>query len=1163
MATVNLILGPVASVKATVLLADGITPSRGGGIRLATNSIVLTGITDSNGQYTFNCIPVPCMISLYVEDAAGLGIGKARGELTRNGEVLDLGTIVLDDKPIFVTVVNPASGAVNVPVNPVLRVLFSEPAAPDTLTPGNIYLAQGSNRVSGILLPDTDNRGITFKPTEPLQSFTLYTLVVKEGVTDLVGRKLALPQSVSFITIDTIQPVLTAISPGNGTVQAAAGTVVRISFSEALDALSLSGITLSTGETAIPVKVDLIQNSTVVALSPLLLLDYNRSYTVAVSGVRDLAGNVMTGMVRASFSTIDTIPPTIMSLAMPDDSDLITGNSVQLTAAVTDNDVAFIDFFVDEQSVGRVATAPFTLPVTLPKEGLVHLKAIAQDKVGNRGAAALLDIQVSQDQAPGVAIVSPDAGSTLCTGAPFTVTVQGSDDLGVTAVTLTISGGMAAGQTKTVTVGKNVSTLFSFMAPVSIGRDTVIVLTALATDSSGASSRPVSRTLLLRDTTAPTISLSPGQTAKYKPGETAMVTVAVSDNLGVSHIVCSAVGAVTATQSFDPALQTAEMEVFSFAIPVGALSSAGITVSCTAFDAAGNNTSASLTLTVADIVAPTVVSTSPADSSVNVPTTAVFTLAFSETIDPASVTAGMVLLTSANGPVPGVLTVAGNGLSLTFKPDNQLGLSRTYTFTLKAGVRDVSGNATVDNFAATFTTQGPDSDLVGYWPLDGDWKDYSGKGHSGTPVNGVTFSSDHAVGTQAGSFRNGSGYVSVGNLYGNFPDNTYSIEAWVKLYDTGNGNRKTIAGGVGSYADYALGIIENQFTVYSFNGSIGYYAQSGFIPETGRWYHVAGAFDGGRLKLYVNGELKSDIPAAWGQNGVEFRIGNESCCGNNINGLIDDVALYQRALLAEDVFEHYNAGLTTNRTSPNISMVEPVAASTYNNMILLRGAKDAGTSIRVNGRQIFAHDANTTWQMLYPLSLGQNLLDITSHDRAGATSIAVSVATILLPMNQKDPSVAGLWHFDGDWKDYSGNGNNGTANNGATFSQEKRMGTASAQFDGADDYLSGTTAHFPIGDSARTLSAWIKTPDSKNDKAVLHYGTPTGASPPQNFHLAVSGGKAAIGNGYGYGVVVGTTTIADGSWHLVTGVYDGPATNSARIYVDGEQRFTGMAQWLS
>ena len=1007
MATVNLILGPVASVKATVLLADGATPSRGGGIRLTvtTNGLILTGITDSNGQYIFSGIPVPGTISLSVEDAAGVGIGRAHGVLTQNGEVLDLGTITLDDKPIFVIAVNPSSGAVTVPVNQELRVLFSEPAAPDTLNLGNIYLTQGSSRISGVLTPDADNRGITFKPSEPLQSFTLYTLVVKDDVTDLVGRKLALPQSVSFTTIDTIPPVLTAISPANGVVQAAADTVVRLSFSEALDVLSLSGITLSSGETTIPVKVELIRNGTVVALTPAVPLDYNRSYTVAASGVRDSAGNVMIETLQSSFATIDTRAPTITNLTMPAGSDLITGNSVQLTAFVAESDVAFIDFFVEELSIGSVTKAPFTLPVTLPKEGLIHFKAIAQDKVGNRGVAALLDIQVSPDQVPVVSIVSPDNESTLNTGAPFTVTVQGSDDLGITAVTLSISGSMDAGQTKTVTVGKEVSTSFTFMAPVSIGQDNAVVLTAVATDSHGALSRPASRTLLLRDTTAPTISLNPGRTVKYRPGEIAVVNLAIGDNMGANHIVCSATGATTATRTFDPTPQTTEALAFSFTLPAGALPYAEITVSCTAYDTAGNNTSASLILVVADVVPPTVVSVSPANSSTKVPTTAVLTLVFSETLDPTSVTAELVSLTSSSGPVPGTLTVAGDGLSLTFKPFNQLGLSRTYTFTLKAGVRDISGNAIASDMTLSFTTQGPDSDLVGYWQLDGNWNDSSGKGHHGTPVNGVIFSSEHVVGTQAGSFRNGSGYVSVGNLYGNFPDNTFSIETWVKLDDTGNGGRRTIAGAVGSWADYALGIIENQFTVYSFYGSTGYYAKSGFIPEVGRWYHVAGAFDGGRLKLYINGELTSDIPAAWGQNGVEFRIGNESCCGNNVNGLIDDVALYKRALLAEDIFEHYNAGLTTNRISPKAPTVEPVAASTYNNTILLHGSKDAGTSIRVNGRQIIAHDANTTWQTLFPLSLGQNLLDITSHDRAGTTSIAVSVATILLSLNGKDQTI--------------------------------------------------------------------------------------------------------------------------------------------------------------
>ena len=51
--------------------------------------------------------------------------------------------------------------------------------------------------------------------------------------------------------------------------------------------------------------------------------------------------------------------------------------------------------------------------------------------------------------------------------------------------------------------------------------------------------------------------------------------------------------------------------------------------------------------------------------------------------------------------------------------------------------------------------------------------------------------------------------------------------------------------------------------------------------------------------------------------------------------------------------------------------------------------------------------------------------------------------------------------------------------------------------------------------------------------------------------MSGSGSKVGFGNGYGFGTISGTTSVADGAWHNIVGVYEGAGTNLARIYVDG------------
>ncbi|HZV80812.1 MAG TPA: Ig-like domain-containing protein, partial [Geobacteraceae bacterium] len=1124
----NLVLGPVGSVHATVLMADGVTPSRGGGIRITTTSgnitNVYTGITDSSGQYTFSRIPTPCSVALYVEDASGLGIGRFYGVLEENGQVLDAGTVVLDDKPITVTAINPDNGAVNVPVTRAIRILFSEPADISTLNSNNIYLVQGTTRVAGTLQIDADNSGVTFTPTAPLKGFTLYTMVVKADVKDRAWRNLAQVRSVSFTTVDNVPPEVTGISPVDGSFQIAGDAVVRITFSEPLDAGSLAGITLTSGGTAVSTRTDLIQGGMVVALTPLEPLALNRSYGVSVSGVKDIVGNILSASIQSSFTTIDTIVPTVTSLTVAAGADLVKGSSVAVTAAVPDSDVARVDFYLDEQLTGSVTKAPYTLTIPMGKEGPAHLKAIAQDRAGNRGLPATLDLVIAADQPPQLAFTAPADGSQVNTGSSFGVTLQGTDDLNLKDITLSVTGAMTAVLTKSVS-GKNATATFSLTAPTGIVDSGAITLTATARDSGGNTTASVQRTLMLHDSIAPTaISLaSPGQNVKYKPGETAAAIFMSSDFVGISAITCSASGAVTDSKTFtiNPAPGTVS-QTYDFPVPANAAPYANITVTCSASDAAGNSngsSSKSVTLTVADIVPPTITGASITDNAVNVPTNGSVTVNFSETlsaptvttssvvmtgagqqvsgsvtlsgdgksitfkpavnlsrggaytltlaatisddagnrlaapytvtfttdntapsldnwkvtpatgssnvpvgtaisvafdekIDPASVTSNLVSLTSISGEVPGALTVASDGLSITFKPYNQLGFARAYTFTLAAGVRDISGNATTQPLTATFTTQGPDSDLVGYWPMDGDWTDYSGNGNNGTAYNGAVFTSEHIAGTQAGIFNGTNSSVSMGASTSMVMTSQMTVSAWI--YPTGTGSDATYGGIiVNKEGEYEIARFANGTIQYAIaNSSPGWtWVNTNYVAPLNTWTHLAWTYSAveGKINVYANGVLVSTTSGSGnigdyttGMN--ELRIGSRQGGGQFYKGLLDEVALYKRALQAEDVLELYNSVLSSDRTPPEAPTVDPVPDTTYYNQVVLRGTKDAGSSIRVNGKQIIPHDANTTWQALYQLSLGQNLLDVSSHDLAGNVSPAVNLVVNMLPPDAGHPT---------------------------------------------------------------------------------------------------------------------------------------------------------------
>ncbi|MAF11576.1 hypothetical protein CMK11_14095 [Candidatus Poribacteria bacterium] len=64
------------------------------------------------------------------------------------------------------------------------------------------------------------------------------------------------------------------------------------------------------------------------------------------------------------------------------------------------------------------------------------------------------------------------------------------------------------------------------------------------------------------------------------------------------------------------------------------------------------------------------------------------------------------------------------------------------------------------------------------------------------------------------------------------------------------------------------------------------------------WYHLAAVFDGGNLRLYIDGELKSEAPSV-----VDSVPDTEDPIqlGNRFEGRMDDFVLYDRALTVDEI----------------------------------------------------------------------------------------------------------------------------------------------------------------------------------------------------------------------------------------------------------------------
>lgn len=90
--------------------------------------------------------------------------------------------------------------------------------------------------------------------------------------------------------------------------------------------------------------------------------------------------------------------------------------------------------------------------------------------------------------------------------------------------------------------------------------------------------------------------------------------------------------------------------------------------------------------------------------------------------------------------------------------------------------------------------------------------------------------------------------------------------------------------------------------------------QSNGTIELGTWNYVAITYDGEIMKIYINGELDKEGTPSWSGKSLKLdtklgigRIGLNVRYGEPFPGMIDEVALYNRALSEEEIKKNFTA----------------------------------------------------------------------------------------------------------------------------------------------------------------------------------------------------------------------------------------------------------------
>lgn len=461
-------------VRGLVLLADGVTPAVDALVVLDRTSTDLRAFTDDTGQFAFPAVPMGSFTVIVVE-RFGPGTRTVRGgQMSTSGQVIELGTLVLDDRDPAVEAITPSNGTTDLPTSTTIRLDFSEP-----LNPARVFTADLKLRkVAGAEVTTTrtwsnGNRTVTLHPSSPLASFTRYEVIVA-GIEDVAGRAPRPNLRSSFSTADVIPPVVIDTLPRAGSVSAGAATQPRITFSEPVSLLSLSGtalqlVDLTAGGAGVTTTFTLLPGEREVVLTPAEALPAEHHFRLTVQSVQDLSGNSLAVPFVVEWETADVTPPRLVRLAPAAGASFLAGAPVVIAVEAFDNrGVADTTFLLGGRTVTD-ATLPYGATIVAPNvtaEQDVPIVAQARDAAGNVGEITWL-VRVSPNDDPGV----PDvrlaaclhAGDFVWPGVPQPIGFTITDDQGVASYEVRVDGQVV--DSVTANGASTVSSSYTWMPP--------------------------------------------------------------------------------------------------------------------------------------------------------------------------------------------------------------------------------------------------------------------------------------------------------------------------------------------------------------------------------------------------------------------------------------------------------------------------------------------------------------------------------------------------------------------------------------------------------------------------------------------------------------------------------------------------------------------------
>ncbi|MCJ7553083.1 MAG: ice-binding family protein [Ignavibacteriaceae bacterium] len=374
----------------------------------------------------------------------------------------------------------------------------------------------------------------------------------------------------------------------------------------------------------------------------------------------------------------------------------------------------------------------------------------------------------------------------------------------------------------------------------------------------------------------------------------------------------------------------------------------------------------------ANTIPPTVISTNPINTAIDVPLNQIITATFSKKMDASTITTATFTLMQGTTFVSGTVGLVDS--IATYTPSSNLTSNTVYTATITTGAKDREGNALVNNYVWRFTTGTTSSTYTVTL--------------SSNPVAGGTTSG-------GGTFNSGSSVTVTAT-----PNSGYTFTNW-----TEGGNE------VSTNANYQFTIVGNRTLVANFaSPSLTYTVTLSSNPVAGGTTSGGGTFNSGSSVTVTATPNSGYTFTNWTEGGIELTT----------NANYQFTIVGNRALVA-----NFEVGTTTYTVTLSSN---PTAGGTTSG----GGTFNSGSSVTVTATANSGYTFTNWIEDGTEVSTDSSYTFIITEDRTLVANFVVPVLTYTVTLSS-NPVAGGTTSGGGTFNSGSSVTVTATPNSGYTF----------------------------------------------------------------------------------------------------------------------------------